>query len=101
MGKQIRQIKWDERALGSFISIIEYIYQSSPNNAKSVKARVINIIKSIPQNPELYRVDELKENNEGSFRVFNSDSIRISYKIESTAILITRVRHSSQEPISY
>jgi hypothetical protein len=49
----------------------------------------------------MYREDELKSDNNGTFRVFNQDSIRVSYKIEPTVIVIARIKHARQEPISY
>jgi plasmid stabilization system protein ParE len=101
MGKQLRRIIWDERALRNFIEILDYIKKNSPTNAKRVKTRISNLIKAIPTNPKVYRNDELKKGNDGSFRVFHRDSIRVSYKIEPTNIIIARVRHSSQEPTPY
>ncbi|MFY8109255.1 MAG: type II toxin-antitoxin system RelE/ParE family toxin [Bacteroidia bacterium] len=101
MGRQIKQVKWDDLALKSFIDILNYIKLKSPQNANLLKTRILNLIKNLPANPEMYRVDELKNDNDGSFRVFNRDSIRVSYKIETSIIIITRVKHSSQEPISY
>jgi plasmid stabilization system protein ParE len=71
---------------------------NSPANAKRVRTRINNIIKAIPSNPEMFREDELKEDNDGSYRVFNRDSIRVSYKIEPAEVFIVRVVHSSQEP---
>ena len=85
----------------NFIDILDYIKEDSLTNAKRVKTRIINIIKTIPSNPEMYREDELKENNDGNYRVFNRDSIRVSYKIEPKEIFIARVVHSSQEPNFY
>jgi plasmid stabilization system protein ParE len=87
--------------LYSFIDILDYIKKESPTNAKRVKTRINNIIKTIPSNPEMFRVDELKENNDGTYRVFNTDSIRVSYKIEPKEIFIARVVHSSQESNLY
>lgn len=102
MGKQIdRQIKWGQKALHNFIDILDYIKEDSPTNAKRVKTRITNIIKSLPSNPEMHREDELKENNDGTYRVFTKDSIRVSYKIEPQAIFIARVVHSKQEPNNY
>jgi len=102
MGKKVsRQIKWHPKALYSFIDILDYIKEDSPTNAKRIKTRINNIIKTIPSNPEMFREDELKENNDGTYRVFNKDSIRVSYKIEPKEIFIARVVHSSQEPNLY
>jgi len=101
MGKQIRKILWDQNALQNFIEILDFIKLDSPTNAKRVKTRIMNLIKVIPANPKIYRNDELKSDNDGTYRVFNQDSIRVSYKIEPTAIIIARIKHSKQEPISY
>ena len=101
MGNQISKIIWDENALWNFIDILNYIRIDSPSNAKIVSARVLDLIKNIRTNPMMYREDELKNNNDGTYRVFNRDSIRVSYKTEATVIIITRVKHSSQEPIKY
>ena len=101
MGKQIRQIIWDETALQNFIDILEYIKQDSPTNSKRVASRIINLVKAIQANPLMYREDELKRDNDGTYRVFNRESFRVSYKIEPKVIIIARIRHSSQEPISY
>lgn len=65
MGKRIvRQVKWSTKALLDFIDILNYIKQNSPSNAKRVKTRINNIIKKIPSAPEIFRKDELKENND-------------------------------------
>jgi plasmid stabilization system protein ParE len=102
MGKKIvRQIKWHPHALYNFIDILNYIKEDSPTNAKRVKTRINNIIKTLPSNPEMFRVDDLKENNDGTYRVFNKDSIRVTYKIEPKEIFIARVVHASQEPNLY
>ena len=102
MGKRvIPQIRWGAKALHNFIAILDYIKTDSPTNAKRVKTRINNIIKTIPSNPEMFREDELKEDNDGTYRVFNRDSIRVSYKIEPKEIFIARVVHSSQEPDLY
>jgi len=68
MGKRVtRTIRWSEKALYNFIDILNYIKLDSPSNAKRVKTRVNNIIKTIPSNPEMFREDELKENNDGTY----------------------------------
>ncbi len=102
MGSKVNLvIHWDEKAFEDFINIIDHISQNSPANALSVRRRIMRIIKALPLNPMIFRVDELKMDNEGEFRVFSKDNIRVSYKIESKRILIARIRHSSQEPIVY
>ena len=102
MGKiKPKEVQWDSRAFQNFIDILNYIKKDSPANAVRVKNRILKSINSIHSNPEMFREDELKMDNNGTFSVFNKDSIRISYKIEPNAIVIARVRHSSQDPSFY
>jgi len=102
MGSKVSPtIHWDRKAFEDFINIIEYISKGSPANALLVRRRILKIVKALPLNPRIFREDELRVPNEGEFRVFIKDNIRVSYKIETNAILIARIRHSSQEPIEY
>ncbi|MDZ4668313.1 MAG: hypothetical protein SGJ00_10555 [bacterium] len=71
MGKQIRVNKGDERASLNFIEILDFIRIDSPTKTKRVKSRIINMVKEIPSIPEMYRADELKNVNDGTYRVFN------------------------------
>jgi plasmid stabilization system protein ParE len=99
MGKRI--IRWDKRALHSFLDILNYIRKDSPTNSLRVKTRIVNIIASIPDNPEMFREDELKADNDGTFRVFSHDNLRVSYKIERDAVFILKVKHSMRKPKVY
>ena len=102
MGRKVsREIYWDKYAFQDFIRILDFINEDSPANATLVRRRIIKIIDTLPSNPMMFREDELKTPNDGTFRVFSKNNIRVSYKIEPKAILIARVRHSSQEPIVY
>jgi plasmid stabilization system protein ParE len=103
MGKVIKElpIVWDSKEFHNFISILNAIKQDSPLNAKRVKTRITNIVKSIPKHPFKFREDEFKDPNDGSYRVFNQDNIRVSYRVTKSTIKILRVRHSKQEPINY
>lgn len=47
---------------------------------------------------EIYKLDELKSNNDGNFRVFFVYSYMISYQINEESIQILRIRHTSQKP---
>jgi plasmid stabilization system protein ParE len=49
----------------------------------------------------MFPQDILKTNNDGNYRYFNVPAIRIAYKIETTRIIVLRVRHQHQEPLAY
>ena len=52
-------------------------------------------------NPEIYKLDVLKENNKGTVRTYEKHTYRISYIIEEKAIYIIRVRYARKEPLEY
>lgn len=96
-----RSIIWDKKAWRDFIKILEYIMEDSPENAIRVSNRVSKVINAIPEHPKMFKQDELKSRNDGSFRVLIQDRIRVSYRITPDTIRIERVKHSSQEPFEY
>ena len=50
---------------------------------------------------EIYTLDQLKQNNDGSYRTYVKYSYRISYRIMNDVVRILRVRHTSREPLEY
>lgn len=49
----------------------------------------------LKSNPEIYKVDKLKKNNDGTFRSYFIYDFQISYRISSTLIQILLVRHNA------
>ncbi|MCX2679454.1 type II toxin-antitoxin system RelE/ParE family toxin [Galbibacter sp. EGI 63066] len=52
-------------------------------------------------NPEIYKLDTLKQNNKGNIRAYEKHSYRISYLIEKETVFIIRVRYAIKEPLEY
>ena|SRR5690606_34546277 len=52
-------------------------------------------------NPEIYKLDTLKDNNKGNIRAYEKHTYRISYLVEEEAVYITRVRYARKEPLEY
>lgn len=52
-------------------------------------------------NPEIYKLDTLKENNNGNIRAYEKYTYRISYLVEEEAVYIIRVRYARKEPLGY
>ncbi|HTB31479.1 MAG TPA: type II toxin-antitoxin system RelE/ParE family toxin, partial [Bacteroidia bacterium] len=90
-----RGISWDKKAWQDFINILEYIREDSPENAIRVGVRVATVIELITEHPKMFKQDAMKMRNDGSFRVFVQDSIRITYRIKPKEIRIERIRHTS------
>lgn len=52
----------------------------------------------LKSNPEIYKLDDLKKNNDGTFRAYFVYDFQISYRIESNSIQILRIRHNARKP---
>lgn len=85
---------WDIEATKHLREIYKYIKKSSPEGAKKVRDEIFDVIKKLPANPEMFPVDDLKENNDGNYRVVYIYSYRIVYKItpDSIFILVSGIR---------
>lgn len=98
--KQI-EIFWDIEAKNNLKEILIYIRKDSSEGARLVRDKIMDTIKLLPSNPEIFKTDSLKHNNDGSFRVFYAYSYRVVYKISGKSIYILRIRHTSREPLEY
>lgn len=96
-----RELEWSEIAWKQLIEALETISLDSLQGAFIVEDAIYNALEAIPENPQIYPQDSLKINNDGSYRAFVVFHYRISYKIQSDAIVVLRVRHTSREPLGY
>lgn len=100
MGKKIIWTHWADADLNhAFLKLLE--------ESKSIEttARVITEIYDstaiLATDPEIYKLDTLKKNNNGNVRAFEKHTYRISYLVEENTIYILRVRYAGKEPLEY
>jgi plasmid stabilization system protein ParE len=97
MGKEVI---WSVKSLEQLEDIHFYILFES----KSIRIadKVIEVIFDsaiiLESTPEIYKLDDLKVNNDGSFRVYFVYNYMITYRISEENIQILRVRHTSRKP---
>ena len=94
-------ILWDNKAKEDFKKELKSMRKSSLQGANSVKQEILDTVKKLPNAPKAFEEDDLKMNNDGSYRRFFAYSYRIAYRITEDAILILRIRHTSREPLEY
>ena len=71
-------VSWDQTAFLSLQMAFEFISKDSVSNAEKVRDTILKIIRGLPNNPEQFPPDKVKENNKGNYRVreiFISDSL--------------------------
>lgn len=100
MGKKVI---WSKYALRQAKSIHDYILEESKSLeiANSVLKDLFDSTEILETQWEIYSLDQLKQNNDGSYRAYVKYSYRISYRTVNDVVRILRVRHTSREPLEY
>ena len=103
MAKQKKElpIEWDINEKERFKELVKDIKKRSENLAQRIKDKVKENLNHVKQNPNIFEADQLKVDNDGSYRKFTAIHIRIVYKIDPDKIIIARVRHAASEPTEY
>lgn len=96
-----RKITWTKHALRQFNVAIDYIRESSPQNADKVKEKILDKINGLTDDTVVHRRDAYKKDNDGSFLYFEIAKYRIVYQVKMNEIFIMRISHTSMEPKSY
>lgn len=94
-----KKIIWSYDALEQLEDIHFYIYFESKSIqiADKVVESIFDSTEILKTNPEIYKLDKQKINNDGSFRVYPIYNYSISYQITENTILILRVRHNARK----
>ena len=95
------KIVWNKRPITSLNKALKYISKDSYLQAEKVENRILDAIDDLIINPERHPLDQYKINNDGSFRAFEQDNYRISYRTTSKQIRILRIRHVKKKHLNY
>jgi plasmid stabilization system protein ParE len=90
-----RKITWTKRAISQLNSAIEYIRQDSPQNADSVKQRILEKVSELADDKIVHGKDPYKKNNDGNYLYFEILKYRIVYYAGPKEVFIIRLRHTS------
>lgn len=94
---EIKQIVWDKVVLAELQHISDYL-KSKQEQPNKIITEILNLIKDLKFDSEIYQLDRFKIDNDGSFRAFEKYPYKISYKITEFEVRILRIRHTSQNP---
>lgn len=96
MGKKII---WSSNALEQLEDIHFYIFfeSKSIDIADQVVDTIFESTEILKTNPEIFKLDIQKVNNDSSFRVYYIYNYSISYRITDSSIQILRVRHNARK----
>jgi plasmid stabilization system protein ParE len=96
-----RKITWTKRATRQLNAAIEYIRQDSPQNADTVKEKILDKVNRLAGGKAVHRKDPYKKNNDGNYLYFEILKYRIVYYAQPEEVFIIRVRHTGMEPKKY
>ncbi len=99
--KKVYEVIWSDLAKQQLKEAYKFIKKESEKNAKKVRDKIVASTRILATGTEIYKIDELKYNNNGNYRAYVIYNYRITYKIESDSIIILRIRHTSREPLSH
>ncbi|MDE3184856.1 MAG: type II toxin-antitoxin system RelE/ParE family toxin [Bacteroidota bacterium] len=94
-------VVWNLNAKQELKRVYEYILKDSWQNAIKVRQEIIDAVLSLPEHPDKHPPDKHKINNDGTWRAFEIDRYRISYRVKKDQIRIIRLRHTSRSPLPY
>ncbi|MEA9412119.1 type II toxin-antitoxin system RelE/ParE family toxin [Flavobacterium sp. PL02] len=91
------KIIWSNSALKQLENIHFYIFfeSKSIHIADKVVSDIFESTEILKTQPEIFKLDKQKTNNDGSFRVYSIYNYSISYRIINRTIQILRVRHNA------
>lgn len=97
--EKIKEVVWSAKAIKQLQLIVKYLLSVSEFAVNRVTEDVEKKTVGLSKNYNNYRKDELRVNNDGTYRVCFVFSYRISYKITKDKVLILAIRHTSRVPI--
>ena len=99
--RKLYPVIWDTKAFDDLKEILSYLTKRSEQAPKLIKQGIKKSIDIIKVNPFVFELDELKTNNDESYRAFIVYSYRISYRFIENKILILRIRPTSRNPLEH
>ena len=94
-------IVWNLKAKQELKKAYQFISKESYQNATKVRQEIIDAVLNLPYHPEKHPSDKYKKNNDGSWRAFEINHYRVSYRVKKDQIRIIRLRHTSRSPLHY
>ena len=96
------EIKWSKPALTQLDKALDFIIGNGfISYAAELEEGIISMIDNLADNHTIYPADKYKKDNDGSYRAFEMDEYRVSYRVKKSQIKIIRIRHTSRKPLKY
>ncbi len=95
-------IKWNKAAVQQLVDAILFIEETGfYTYSEELEREILSRIRNLPENPLVYPLDKYRKNNDGTYRAFEVDHYRISYRNTKNTIRIVRIRHTRRKVRKY
>jgi plasmid stabilization system protein ParE len=96
------EVKWSKPALEQLDKALDFIIGNGYETyAGELEEKIISRVENLVANYNIYPADKYKKDNDGSYRAFEVDEYRVSYRVRDPFIKIIRIRHTSRKPRKY
>ena len=98
-----RVIVWSKRSLAQLKTINDFLLSKtlSANITQKVITEILISTKVLKTQPFSYKLDNLKIDNDGSYRFYEVYKFRVSYRVLENEIRILRIRHGRRKPFRH
>ncbi len=95
------KVVWDNQAKADLKDYCDYIKRrSSAAMADKVRKTLIGTSKLLKEQPELFAPDPWMYSEQENIRSYTKWSYRITYQVMETMVVVLKVTHTSQEPLT-
>jgi|SRR3569833_1223629 len=96
------EIEWSKVAIKQLITALDFIEENGFDlYSTEVETSILSKVQALLSNPIFHPVDKFKNQNDGSYRAFETYNYRISYRLQKNLIKIIRIRHTSRRTKGY
>ena len=95
-----KEIVWTNKANTDLHNVFLKLLEKTKSIeiTSKVISEVYSSVLVLSKNPEIFKLDNLKRDNQGNIRVFYKHNYRVSYLIDDNKVYILKVRHSRKRP---
>ena len=94
------EIKWNKVAVKQLLQTIEYLEENELfDYAQKIEKTILFKVRALSENADIYQLDRLKKNNDGTYKALEVDRYRISFRKLDKEIRILRIRHTARKPV--
>ncbi len=96
------KVNWSKTALNQLDKALDFLFENGfYSYAIDVEDSILSRVENLADNHQIYPVDKYKSENDGTYRAFEVNEYRVSYRAKDDQVKVLRIRHTSRKPKRY